>query len=91
MISAVSFIDQTSAEDLVPEPAWAMISITGFNPYDLNNDADLHPDWNHVLRLEFDDVSIRGEHLHGITEEQAGLVYDTLTEVEAGVRVGKAG
>ncbi len=126
----------------MPRADWAMISITGFNPYTVNNEADLHPDWAEVLRLEFDDVSIRGDHLHGITEEQAAqiiaflnavqhkvdkvfvhclagvsrsagvakfiadryglefdhtyglynrLVYDTLKEVEAGVRDGKVG
>lgn len=142
MISAVSFVDHESAESMVPRADWAMISITGFNPYTVNNEADLHPDWAEVLRLEFDDVSIRGDHLHGITEEQTAqiiafldavqhkvnkvvvhclagvsrsagvakfiaeryalefdhtyglfnqMVYDTLKEVEAGVRDGKVG
>ena len=142
MISAVSFVDHATAESIVPEPDWAMISITGFNPYDVNNQAQLHPHWGEVLRLAFDDVSIRGDDLHGITEEQAAqiiafldavqdkvdkvvvhclagvsrsagvakfiaeryalefdhtyglyntLVYQTLKEVEAGVRDGKAG
>ena len=119
-----------------------MISITGYNPYDPPNHAQLHPDWKFLLRVEFDDVSIRGDYWHGITEDQAAhiiafldavqhkvekvvvhclagvsrsaglakfiaeryglgfdhgyglynrLVYDTLKQVEAGVRDGKAG
>ena len=142
MISAVSFVDHATAEGMMPKADWAIISITGFNPYAVNNEADLHPDWAEVLRLEFDDVSIRGDQFHGITEEQAAqiiaflnsvqhkvdkvfvhclagvsrsagvakfiaeryglefdhgyglynpLVYDTLKEVEAVVRDGKAG
>ena len=142
MISAVSFVDHATAEGMMPRADWAIISITGFIPYAVNNEADLHPDWAHVLRLEFDDVSIRGEQFHGITEDQAAqiiaflnavqhkvdkvfvhclagvsrsagvakfiaeryglefdhgyglynpLVYDTLKEVEAVVRDGKAG
>ena len=142
MISAVCFINQAAAERMMPTAGWAIISITAFNPYTMNNEADLHPDWSEVLRLEFDDVSIRGDHLHGITEEQTAqiiafldavqhkvnkvvvhclagvsrsagvakfiaeryalefdhtyglfnqMVYDTLKEVEAGVRDGKVG
>lgn len=142
MISEVFFVDQTTAEDMVPEPDCAMISITGPNPNAVSNKADLHPDWQEVLRLEFDDVLSRYDHFHPITEEQAaqiiaflnavqdkvdkvvvhclagvsrsagvakfvaeryglvfdhtyepynGLVYDTLNEVDAALRNGKAG
>ena len=59
-----------------------MISITGINPYTVNNEADLHSDWAEVLRLEFDDVSIRGDHFHGITEEQAGQIIAFLDAVQ---------
>ena len=82
MISSVCFVDHVAAESMVPKPGWAMISITGFNPYDVPNQARLHPNWQEVLRLEFDDVSIRGDHLHGITPNQAGQVIAFLDAVQ---------
>ncbi len=85
MISSVSFVDHDRAESMVPEPDWAMISITGYNPYGLANHAQLHPDWEEVLRLEFDDVSIRGDSLHGITADQAGEIIDFLDAVQHNV------
>ncbi len=142
MISVVSFVDQTTAEDMVPEPDWAMVSITGVSFFTVDNGAELHPNWAEVLRLKFDDVLSRYDHFYPITEDQAGqiitfldtvqdrvekvvvhclagvsrsagvakfvaeryglefdhgydlynrLVYDTLKEVEAGVREGKPG
>ena len=67
---------------MVPRTDWAMISITGFNPYDVPNPALLHPNWQEVLRVEFDDVSIRGDDLHGITEEQAVQIIAFLGAVQ---------
>jgi predicted protein tyrosine phosphatase len=75
-------MNQPAAEAMVPQPRWAMISITGFNPYTSNNEADLHPDWAAVLRLEFDDVAIRGDHLHGISEDQARQIIEFLNAVQ---------
>lgn len=82
MISSVSFVNQATAESMVPTADWAMISITGYNPCDVDNEALLHPDWAEVLRLEFDDVSIRGDHLHGITPHQARQVIEFLNAVQ---------
>lgn len=82
MISAVSFVDHATAEEMMPRADWAIISITGFNPYTVNNEADLHPDWAEVLRLEFDDVPIRGDHLHAITEEQAAQIIAFLNAIQ---------
>ena len=75
-------MNQATAEEMIPQPRCAIISITGFNPYDVPNQARLHPDWGEVLRLEFDDVSIRGEHLHGITPDQAGQIIEFLDAVQ---------
>ena len=75
-------MNQATAEEMIPRPRCAIISITGFNPYDVPNQAQLQPDWGEVLRLEFDDVSIRGDHLHGITPNQAGQVIEFLNAVQ---------
>ncbi len=82
MISSVSFVNQATAESMVPRADWAMISITGYNPCDVPNQARLHPNWQEVLRLEFDDVSSQGDHLHGITPHQAGQVIAFLDAVQ---------
>ena len=42
----------------------------------------LHPNWQEVLRVEFDDVSIRGDSLPGITADQAGEIIDFLDAVQ---------
>lgn len=75
-------MNQATAEEMIPQPRWAIISITGFDPYDVPNLALLHPNWQEVLRLEFDDVSIRGDHLHGITPHQTAQVIAFLDAVQ---------
>ena len=45
--------------------------------HSLVHTAGLSPsmaDWQEILRLEFDDVSIRGDQIHGIIEEQAAQI-----------------
>ena len=74
-------MNQPTAEAMVPEPDWAIISITGFNPYTENEEADLHPSWQNILRLKFDDVLIRGDHLRGITDDQAAQIVTFLNVV----------
>ena len=82
MILEVSFVDQTTAEDMVPEPDWAMISITGVSFFTVDNGAELHPNWAEVLRLKFDDVLSRYDHFYPITEDQAAQIIAFLDTVQ---------
>lgn len=51
-MNKISFVRQRVAEQMIPTDNMVLISIT--QPGD--HDADLHPDWKEVLRLQFDDI-----------------------------------
>lgn len=51
-LKEVMFCSQSQAETLHPGMGWAIISIT--EPH--NRPVNLHPEWNHILRLEFHDI-----------------------------------
>jgi len=79
----IIFVSRAYAETLLPDPAWAVVSIS--EPSGVP--ASLAPDWSDVLRLEFVDADEHCEHGQLFT---AGMAEDIIEFAAQAFAKGKS-
>lgn len=70
MLGTVIFISEAAAIRIIPRDTDALISITDAR------DADLHADWKHIIRVQFNDIDVVNESCWTVNGKPMYKLFD---------------